>query len=162
MEWNKVIDPKAGFLKNNTVTFELKMKADPSKGLDLNFPKICDTNSISTPTMLKTNNAIFFLAIQKQCETLQLRIYMAGSVLEAKHYLYTLSIMDKASEQKFVFQGKVFTLDKNDPVKGSVFMMGIESVEEICDEKSKFGVNITIRNLKQEAMDEDESSGLSD
>ena len=41
-------------------------------------------------------------------------------------------------------------------------MMGIESVEEICDEKSKFDVNITIRNLKQEAMDEDESSGLSD
>ena len=162
MKWNKVIEPKAGFLKNNTVTFELKMKADPAKGLDLNFPKICDTNSIGTPTMLKTKDAIFFLAIQKQCETLQFRIYMAGSAFEAKHYLYTLSIMDKTSEQKFVFQGKVFTLDKDDPVKGSVFMMGIESVEEICDEKSKFDVNITIRNLKQEAMDEDESSGLSD
>ena len=41
-------------------------------------------------------------------------------------------------------------------------MMGTEDTKDICDEKSNFDVNITIKNLKKEAMDEDESSGLSD
>ena len=48
-------------------------------------------------------------------------------------------------------------------VEGSVFMMGTEDARKICEENySKFDVNITIRNLEEEAMDEDESSGVSD
>ena len=62
----------------------------------------------------------------------------------------------------YTFQGKVFTLDKVDPVKGSLFMLGTEDAMEICDEKSKFDVNITITNLKEEAKDDDEESGVSD
>ena len=53
-------------------------------------------------------------------------------------------------------------MDKDDPVKGSVFMMGTDAAKEMCDEKSMFDVNIVIRNLKEEAMDDDESSGVSD
>ena len=162
MKWNKVIEPNAGFLKNNTVTFELKIKADPPKGLDLNFPKIYDTITVGTPTMLKTSGAIFFLSSRKQWDTLRFWIYLAGSALESKNYSYTLSIKDKTGKPKHVFHGDIFTLDKYDPVKGSVFMMGIEDAKEICGENSKFDVNITIRNLKEEAMDEDESSGVSD
>ena len=41
-------------------------------------------------------------------------------------------------------------------------MMGTEAAMEICDEKSNFDVNITIRNLKEEAKDDDEESGVSD
>merc|ERR1711971_884352 len=67
MEWNKVIEPESGFLINDTVTFELKL--DSAKGLNLNFPKVCDT--IGTPTMLKTSGAIFFLASQKRFDTLR-------------------------------------------------------------------------------------------
>jgi hypothetical protein len=88
---------------------------------------------------------------------------LAGSALEAKHYEYTLSIADsKTGKPKHVFHGEVFTLDKDDPVKGSVFMMGTDAAKEMCDEKSMFDVNIVIRNLKEEAMDDDESSGVSD
>ena len=162
IKWNKVIEPEAGFLKNNTVTFELKIKVDPAKGLNSNFPKICDSISIGTPTMLKTNGAIFFLASCKQCDTLRFLVYLVGSSVEANNYGYTLSIKDKTGEQKYVFQGKVFTLDKDDAVKGSVFLMETEAAKEVCDEKSKFDVNITIRNLKEEAMDDEESSGVSD
>ena len=43
-----------------------------------------------------------------------------------------------------------------------MFLMETETAKKICDDKSKFDVNITIRNLKEEAMDEDESSGVSD
>jgi hypothetical protein len=165
MEWNKVIEPEAGFLKNNTVTFELEIEADSPKGLNPNSPKICDILTIGTPTIvttLKTSGAIFFLASQKQCDTLRFRIYLAGSACEAKHYSYTLSIADKTGKLRYFFHGEVFTLDKDDPVRGSVFMMGTEDTKDICDEKSNFDVNITIKNLKKEAMDEDESSGLSD
>ena len=40
--------------------------------------------------------------------------------------------------------------------------METEAAKKMCGENSKFDVNITIRNLKEEAMDEDESSGVSD
>jgi hypothetical protein len=112
--------------------------------------------------MLKTSDAIFFLASQKQFDTLRFWIYLVGSSVEAKKFSYTLSITDKTGEQKYIFHGKVFTLDKDDPVKGSVFMIGAENAKEIYDEKSKFDVNVTIRNLKEEAKDDDQESGVSD
>ena len=68
--WNKVIDPEAGFLKNNTVAFELKIDAESPKGLNPTLPKICDDITIGTPTMLKTSGAIFLLGSRKQCNTL--------------------------------------------------------------------------------------------
>jgi hypothetical protein len=142
-EWKKIIQPEAGFLKNNAATFEVKIKADSAKGLNPNFPKICDTITLGTPAMLKTSGATLILGSQKQCDTLRFRIYLVGSYLEAKQYICTLSIMNKTGEQKYIFQGKVFTLDKDDPVEGSVFMMGIEDAKKFCDEKSNFDVNIT-------------------
>ena len=111
---------------------------------------------------MKTSAATFLLASRKQCDTLRFWIYLVGSFFEAKHYRYTLSIKDKTGEPMYTFQGKVFTLDKVGPVKGSVFMLGTEDAMEICDEKSKFDVNVTIRNLKEEAKDDDEESGVSD
>ena len=37
-----------------------------------------------------------------------------------------------------------------------------EDIKKLCDEKSKFDLYITIRNLKEEAKDDDEESGVSD
>ena len=34
MEWTKVTDPESGFLKDNIVTFEVKLKADAPSGID--------------------------------------------------------------------------------------------------------------------------------
>ena len=116
MKWSKAIEPEAGFLKNNTVTFELKIEADLAKGLNPNFPKICDSIVVGTPTMLKTSSATFFLARQKECGTIQFRIYMADSSFEAENFEYTLTIMgSKTDKPKHVFRGEVFTLDKDDP-----------------------------------------------
>ena len=53
-------------------------------------------------------------------------------------------------------------MDKDDPVEGSVFIMETKTAKKICDEKSKFDVNIVIRNLKEEAKDSEEESGVSD
>ena len=63
-------------------------------------------------------------------------------------------------EKKF----DVFLDNRNLPctIEGSFFTMANEDIKKFCDEKSKFDVNIAIRNLKEEAMDDDESSGVSD
>ena len=39
--------------------------------------------------------------------------------------------------------------------------MVTEDVKKFCNDKSKFDVNVTIRNLKEEAKDDDEESGVS-
>ena len=58
----------------------------------------------------------------------------------------------------------VFPDNKNLPctTEGSFFTMANEDIKKFCDENSKFDVNITIRNLKEEAKDDDEESGVSD
>merc|ERR1719483_1603625 len=95
MEWNKAIEGDAGFLKNDTVTFELKIKVDSVKGLNPNSPKICEIITVGRPIILKTSGAIFFLASQKQCDTHRFWIYFYGSAIAAKKFSYTLSIAEK-------------------------------------------------------------------
>ena len=46
-------------------------------------------------------------------------------------------------------------------IEGLVFTMVTEAIKKFCNEKSKFDVNVTIRNLKEEAKDDDEESGVS-
>ena len=48
------------------------------------------------------------------------------------------------------------------PIEGSFFTIANEDIKKFCDEKSKFDVNISFRNLKEEAKDDDEESGVSD
>ena len=40
--------------------------------------------------------------------------------------------------------------------------MKSEAAKKICDDDSNLDVKITIRNLKKDAMDDSESSGVSD
>ena len=45
--------------------------------------------------------------------------------------------------------------------KRSVFMFNAEVMPKISDENSKVPIEITIHNLKEEAKDDDEESGVS-
>ena len=67
---------------------------------------------------METSDATFFLVRQKQWDTFRFRVYFIGSTLEAKHFCYTLAIDDFYEVDKYDFQGRVFTLDKDEPVKG--------------------------------------------
>ena len=87
-------------------------------GLNPKRPKICGSENYGVITKLETSEETFFLVRQKQYDTLRFRVYFVGSPLESKNYIYNLSICDKAGQEKYDFQGKVFTLDKDDPVKG--------------------------------------------
>ena len=72
------------------------------------------------PIKLETSDRTFFLASRKQCDTLRFWVYLVGSALEARNYGYTLIVSDQNGKQKHVFEGEVFTLDKNEPAEGSV------------------------------------------
>ena len=56
--------------------------------------------------------------------------------------------------------GKVFTLDLDEATEGSVFIMDSKTAKRICNEDSKLNLNIVIRNLKEEAKDDDVESGV--
>ena len=92
-------------------------------GLNPKRRKICGSGSCGAVTKLETSDAVFFLVKQKQCDTFRFWVYFIGSPLEAKNYSCNLSIADKAGKEKFDFQGKVFTLDKDDPIKGIYYIV---------------------------------------
>ena len=82
----------------------------------------------------------------------------------ARNYSYTTSVPSKHGE-KFIFCGHVSTVDKGfeDVIaSGSLLTIGIDAVKRSLNEKKIFEVEITIRNLKEEAKDDDLESGVSD
>ena len=79
---------------------------------------------------------------------------------ESNHYSFNLSITKNSGDEEQSFKGKLFTLDLNEATKGSVFIMDTEIAQRICNEDSKLNLNIVIRNLKEEAKDDDVESGV--
>ena len=104
----------------------------------------------------------FFLVGRKQFDTLRFWIYIVGSYLEAKHYSYTLTVVNNAGNKKYMHQGEVFNLDLDEVATGSVFMMATEAAQKICEEDTNLNVNVVISNLKEEAKDNEMESGVDD
>ena len=82
--------------------------------------------------------------------------------MEALNYYYKLYIANKAGKEKYDFEGKVLTLDKDCLTQGnieslilhgdvsnigSVFIMETDAAKNICDEDSNFDVKITVKYL---------------
>ena len=92
-------------------------------------------------------------------------IYIVGSPIEARNYSYTISVTDK-SGNKFAFYGQaVKPLDEgpNDVIaKQAVFMIGTEVIKNSKDENDKLSVEVTINDLKEEAKDSNDESGVED
>ena len=84
---------------------------------------------------------------------------------EARNYSYTCSVTN-ITGQEFIYKGSVPTLDdKSDDIitSGSLLGIGINAAKRSLNDKKELEVEITIRNLKEEAKDDDmESSGVSD
>ena len=125
-------------------------------------PELCGgANSFASPVKLETSDGrIFFLVGQKRCDTLRFWIYVLASSGESNHYSYNLSIIKNSGDEEQSFKGKLFSLDLNEATKGSVFIMDTEIAKRICNEDSKLNLNIVIRNLKEEAKDDDVESGV--
>ena len=104
----------------------------------------------------------FFFVGHKQSDTLRFWFYIIGSSIEANNYRYSISVTNDSVDEKYNHYGKVFTLDVDESTKGSVFMMETKAAQRIWEEDTKLNFNLVIHNLKEEAKDDNEESGVSD
>ena len=118
-----------------------------------------------TPTKItSTCGAVFFLSVYIENKTLYAWICLLGSSDEAKKFKVSYSMKNKIGEN-FIYTGPVHTLDKRyDDVitSGSLLGIRIDAVKRSLNEEKQFEFEITIRNLKEEAKDENMESGVSD
>ena len=108
--------------------------------------------------------ALFFTFGTIENNTLYSWIVFFGSSNEAMNYSYTSSVTSNRGE-KFVFSGPVATVDSRfeDVIaSGSLLSIGIDAVKRSLNLEKQLEVEITIRNLKEEAKDDDVESGVSD
>ena len=114
--------------------------------------------------MTSTCGGVFFTSQYVKNETFYVWICLLGSSDEAKKFSVTYS-MKKRLVENFIYTGSVLTLDKNHEAiitSGSLLGIGIDAVQRSLDEGNKLEFEITIRNLKEEAKDENMESGFSD
>ena len=88
-----------------------------------------------------------------------------ASPLEAKRYAYTLSVTGKDGNKFITFNGYAKPLDegKDEIIENQlVFMIGTEAIKKLRNENQKLAVEVSIRDLKEEAKDDNEESGVED
>ena len=114
--------------------------------------------------MTSTCGAVFFNSGYIVNQTIYIWICLFGSSDEAKKYSCTYSVTNKIVE-KITYTGPVLTVDKQKDdiiASGQLLMMGTSAAERLLNDKNELEVEITIRNLKEEAKDDDMESGVSD
>jgi hypothetical protein len=115
--------------------------------------------------MTSTCGAVFFLTGYVKHETVYFWLQLLGSSDETKKYLCTNLIKNEIGNEKFIYSGLVHTLDKGYEdiiASGSLLSIGVDAAKRSMGDKKSFEVEITIRNLKEEANDDDMESGVSD
>ena len=118
-----------------------------------------------TKMMTSTCGAVFFTSGCVENKTVYFCLNLLGSSDEAKKYLCTISIKNEIENEKFIYSGRVQTLDKGfeDIIdSGSLLSIGVDAAKRSWDDKKNLKFEITIRNLKEEAKDDDMESGVSD
>ena len=114
--------------------------------------------------IISSCGALFFQFVRIKNDTMYSCIVFMGSSDEARKYSYTCSVTSNM-EETFMFKGPVFTVDRSfDDIiaSGSLLMIRIDVVNRSLNEKKQLEFEITIRNLKEEAKDDDMESGVSD
>ena len=111
--------------------------------------------------------AVFFTSAKVAEKRFCVLLTFIGSSDEAENYSSSVSIEAKIGKKfnKFNFTGSVHTIDeKADDIisSGSLLSIGLDAAKRSLNEEKVLKFKITIRNLKEEAKDEDIESGVSD
>ena len=111
--------------------------------------------------------AVFFTTAKIVNESFCFLLTFMGSSDEAENYSSSISIENKIGKKfnKFDFTGTVHTIDeKADDIiaSGSLLSIGLDTAQRSLNKEKELKFKITIRNLKEEAKDEDIESGISD
>ena len=127
-----------------------------------------ETCTVWNPGKFVTScGAVFFTSAIIVKKRFYFLLTFLGSSDEAENYSSSISIENKVGKKfdKFNFTGSVHTLDEkaHDIIgSGSLLSIGINEAKRLLTEEKELQVEITIRNLKEEAKDEDIESGVSD
>ena len=125
---------------------------------------LSDDDWYEDPIKITLNNQTFLLAKKTEDKIVYMWIYILGSPRDAKHFSFTLNFYGKNAE--FSFKGKVAAIDECfDTLSkaGKCFTYPHKSfLDQLLNEENKFEYSLEIRNLKEEAKDENYESGISD
>jgi len=156
--------------KNN---LERKMvEGEKNKWIASRRFKICNLNSATPQSQLRscpptkiisTDGDVFYDVGFIVNNAFYYVIYFYGSPEEAKNFSWTIFV--QVSGKKFTYTGKVHTLDeKEDDIIASetCFKIGNSFVNRSLNEGKVLFAEFSIRNLKEEAKDDDEKSCISD
>ena len=117
------------------------------------------------PKIIKISNGLNFFLVGKVInQVANFWLYILSSPVQAKNYAYTLSVTGK-NGNKFTYYDHAKTLDTKSceiTDKQLVFMIGIEAIKEMRNEQNLLPVEVAIYDLKEEAKDNDEESGVED
>ena len=118
------------------------------------------------PHGIKISSGVDFFLVGKIINKIaHIWLYIMASPLQAKNYAYTLSITGANGNKFITFHDYAKPLDEgSDEIfeKQSVFLIGTETIKEIRNENQKLPIEITIHDLKAEAKDDNEESGVED
>ena len=93
-------------------------------------------------------------------------VVLVGFKEETEKYCYQLSITNPTNvNDKITFSGKVRSLDetrKDIIAEQKCFIVGKQACKNLMDENEEIHYRIELRNLKEEAKDENEESGIDD
>ena len=113
--------------------------------------------------LTSTCGGVFFVSGCIENDTFYLWCCLLGSSDEAKKYSGIYSVTNQIG-QEFIYKGPVSTLDdKSDDIitSGSLLGIRINAAKRSLNSEKELWVKITIRNLKEEAKDDDMESGVS-
>ena len=129
---------------------------------------LSDEDCYLSPEKFTLNNQTFLLLGKTEDQIVYWWVSILGSPTEAKHFSYTLNLYGPKST--ITFQGSVAAIDESFDTlyaAGKCFATPHKAfIAQVVDENSengKYEYSLDIRNLKQEAMDEDNyESGVED
>ena len=121
--------------------------------------------STCPPQGIKISSGVDFFLVGKIIQKVgYFWLYVMSSPLQAKKFSYTLSITGKNGNKFSIFNDYAKPLDEEHEQiieNQLVFMIGIEAIKTIS-ENNVLKIEVTIRDLKEEAKDDDEESGVED
>ena len=151
----------------------MKIEKD-SKLLKMSFgEKMAFYSSLKRPVMIEIESKTFLSCMTKTSGSFMIHqwIYFVGSPQEAKHYSYTLECQNEEGTTKNTYVSQVISIDEpvNSIIRnGNCLNISIPQFylkftrQDEENRHTTFKPTLTIRNLKEEAKDENVESGISD
>ena len=126
---------------------------------------LADGNRWAPVMFTSSCGATFFVSAKIVVDSVRFWVLFMGPSDEAKKYSSTISVTTNKIGEKFIFNGPVHIIDEGTEdiiASGSLLSVGVNVAQRSLNQEKHLKCDITIRNLKEEAKDDDMESGISD